>query len=110
MKKLLIVSAVMLMCTGTMFAQEPQTKKTHTEQGMKKDCLKMKDGKMWMMKDGQTSEMMQDMTLSNGTKVMTNGTVMTKDGKTMMLKDGEGVGMNGKMMHGDKMKKKDGGM
>ena len=109
MKKLLIVSAVMLMFTGTMFAQEPQTKPMHSEQKMKKDCIKMKDGKMWVMKDGQTMEMTQDMTLSNGSKVMTNGSVMTKDGKTMMLKEGEGIGMNGKMMH-DKMKKKEGGM
>lgn len=107
MKKLLIVSAVILMSAGSIYAQDMEKKTTQTEQPgkkMHKDCIKMKDGKMWVMKGGETMEMTKEMTLSNGTKVMTDGTVMTKDGKTMMMKDGESMMMNGKM------KKKDGGM
>jgi hypothetical protein len=107
MKKLLIVSAVILMSTGSIFAQDDMSKKAHhTEQADKKmkDCIMMKDGKMWVMKGGKTMEMTKDMTLSNGSKVMTDGTVKMKDGKTMMMKDGESMMMNGKM------KKMDGGM
>jgi hypothetical protein len=107
MKKLLIVSAVILMSTATIYAQDMEGKKTHhTEQSGKKmkDCVMMKDGKMWVMKGGKTMEMSKEMTLANGTKVMTDGTVTMKDGKTMMMKDGESMMMNGKM------KKMDGGM
>lgn len=107
MKKLLIVSAVILLSTGSIFAQDMEGKKHHTEQtGQKKmkDCIMMKDGKMWVMKGGKTMEMSKDMTLANGTMVMTDGTVKMKDGKTMMMKDGESMMMNGKM------KKMDGGM
>ena len=37
------------------------------------------------------------MSLSNGTKVKTDGTMKTKAGKTMMMKEGDMIYMNGKM-------------
>jgi len=74
---------------------------------MKKDCIMMKDGKVWQTKDGQTAELQQDVTLANGTVVMKDGNVKTKDGKTTMLKDGDCVWMDGKMTH-MAMKKKEG--
>ena len=69
-----------------------------------KDGVMMKDGKMMMMKDGKTMMMDKDMTMSNGTMVMMDGTVKMKDGKTMMMKNGQMMGMDG-MMH-SKMKMK----
>lgn len=39
----------------------------------------------------------KDMSLSNGTKVKTDGTMKTKAGKTMMMKEGDMIYMNGKM-------------
>ncbi|SFD02590.1 hypothetical protein SAMN05518672_101102 [Chitinophaga sp. CF118] len=110
MKKLLIVSAVILMCAGNIFAQDSTTMKGkkmhHTEQAGKKmkDCVMMDEGKMWVMKGGKTTEMTKEMTMTNGTKVMTDGSVKMKDGKTTMMKDGDCIMMSGKM------KKKDGGM
>ena len=63
----------------------------------------MKDGKMMTMMDGKPSgPMEQDMTMSDGTKVMTNGTVKMKDGKEMQMKDGQMMMMDGKMMEGGK--------
>lgn len=63
----------------------------------------MKDGKMMMMKDGQATEQMKnDMTMPDGTKVMTNGMVKMKDGKEMHMKDGQMMMMDGKMMEGGK--------
>ena len=55
----------------------------------KKDCVMMKDGKMMVMKDGKTMAMDKDMTMSNGTQVMTDGTVMKADGSKMMMKNGD---------------------
>ena len=70
-----------------------------------KDCVMMKDGKMMVMKNGQTIGMDKDMTMSNGTMVMKDGSVKMKDGTTMMMKEGDCIYMNGKMskMKMDKM-------
>ncbi len=72
-----------------------------------KDCVMMKDGKMMMMKDGKMMEMDKDMTMSDGTVCMMDGTCKMKNGKTMMMKDGDKCYMNGKMgkMKMDKMSK-----
>ena len=73
--------------------------------GDKMDCVHMKDGKMMMMKDGKEMAMEKDMTMTDGSKVMTDGTMMTKDGKKMSLKDGDMVAMDGTMTK-DGMKEK----
>ena len=67
-----------------------------------KDCVTMKDGSMMVMKNGQTMPMKDDMTLSNGTKVMKDGSVMMADGTKSMMKDGDMMSMDGKMMSGSK--------
>ena len=80
-----------------------QTSKTmHKTQHSKmnhsmKDCVMMKDGKMMMMKDGKTMAMDKDMTMSDGTVCMMDGTCKMKDGKTMMMKNGDKCYMDGKM-------------
>lgn len=73
---------------------------------MKKDCIKMQDGKVWQEKDGNTTELTADVTLDNGTVVSKDGNVKMKDGTTVMLKEGDHVWMDGKITHG-KGKKKD---
>ena len=111
MKKLLILAVAFTLSLGV-FAQDTTDKKMDHKMdhkmGMKKDCVMMENGKMMVMKGGNTTAMDKDMTLPNGTVVMTNGTVKTKDGNTMMMKDGDCVYMNGKMskMKMDKMKNK----
>ena len=65
----------------------------------------MMDGKMMMIMHGKSIPMTKTMTMSNGTKVRTDGTVKMKHGKTMMLKDGQCVTTNGNittmpMQHG----------
>src|SRR5664279_241842 len=57
----------------------------------------MKNGKLLMMKNGQTTQMTTDLTLDNGTVVMANGNVKSKDGTTTTLKEGDYVGMDGTM-------------
>jgi len=39
-----------------------------------------------------------EMTLENGTRVMTDGTYMDKNGSTMRMKNGDHMMMSGKMM------------
>jgi hypothetical protein len=62
-----------------------------------KDCVMMKDGQMMVMKDGQTMNMEKDMTLSNGTMVMMDGSMKMKNGKKMMMKNGDIMSMDRKM-------------
>lgn len=61
------------------------------------DGIMMKDGKMMVMKSGKSMMMTETMTLSNGTKVMTDGSVMMADGKKAMLTEGQSITMDGKM-------------
>jgi len=70
-----------------------------------KNGIMMKDGRMIMMHDGkEISGMDRQTTLSNGTKVMMKGKLITKDGKEMQMQEGQMVMMDGKMMEGDKDK------
>ncbi len=65
-----------------------------------KDYVHMQDGKMMMMKDGQDMAMDKDMTMENGVKVMTDGTVIKKNGKKKTMKEGDMMTMDGKMTKG----------
>ncbi|MES1220582.1 MAG: DUF6799 domain-containing protein [Bacteroidota bacterium] len=95
MKKMLVM--LLACCMGVaIYAQTTdQTAKKQT----KKDCIMMKDGKIWQTKDGKTEELTADVALENGTTVMKDGTVKMKDGTTKMLKDGDCVWMDGKITH-----------
>ena len=44
------------------------------------DGVVMQNGKMMQVKNGQTTVLDQDVTMSNGTKIMTDGTCIKKDG------------------------------
>ncbi len=89
------------------FAQTKTTTKTKTTKvsSTMKDGYMMKDGKMMQMEDGKMMPMDKDMTMKNGTKVMTNGDCMMKDGKTMKMKEGQFMDMNGMMHSGNMMHK-----
>lgn len=79
---------------------------TQSKDMMQKNSVMMKDNKMMVSKDGETSAMTKDIKLKNGTTIMSDGNVKTKDGKTTMMKNGEVMDMNGKvtwMKKGDKM-------
>ena len=63
----------------------------------------MQGGKMMKMMDGKTAGPMDhEMTMSDGTKVMADGTVKMKDVKEMHMKDGQMMMMDGKIMEGSK--------
>jgi Domain of unknown function (DUF6799) len=109
MKKLLVLFAVLTIGTVS-FAQDSSIIKKHNHSMMKhnmSDCVMMKDGKMMMMKNGKMMAMDKDMTMSDGSVCMMDGTCKMKNGKTMMMKNGDTCYMSGKMrkMKMDKMAK-----
>ncbi|MES2060542.1 MAG: DUF6799 domain-containing protein [Bacteroidota bacterium] len=101
MKKLMVFIVASALSSGV-FAQEKmddnmQMGKKEQHMSMKKNHLMMMDGKMQMQKNGKTMPMEKDMTLTNGTQVMTDGMCKMKDGTSMTMKDGDMIDMNGKM-------------
>ena len=66
-----------------------------------KDGVMMKGGKMWRMQDGkEVGRMDRETVLSNGTKVMMSGKIMTKDGKETQMQEGQVIMLDGKMIEG----------
>ena len=94
MKKLVVLFAAILF-SFSVYAQDKEKKmdKMHAS----KDCVMMHDGKMMVMKSGETTAMTEDMTLKNGMMIMKDGTLMMKDGSSKPIKEGECVYMDGKM-------------
>ena len=71
------------------------------------DGVMMKDGKMMVMKDGKATEpMTQDVTMTDGKKVTSDGTITT----TSRMKDGQMMTMDGKMKMSSKKDMKMEGM
>lgn len=63
----------------------------------KMNRVTMWGGKMLRMMDGNFKELTDEVILSDGTKVTTNG-VVNKEGKMIYLKDGDSVMMNGEIV------------
>lgn len=59
-------------------------------------CAKMVDGKLIVLFDGNI--LTSEITLDNGTRVKTDGTVVSKDGGRLVLKEGECIEQNGKVV------------
>jgi hypothetical protein len=55
----------------------------------------LRDGKMLVMKNGETTPMEKEMVMSNGAVVSTEGKVKVKGAKTVTLKEGQIVQMDG---------------
>lgn len=99
MKKVLLLMFAITLSFGV-FAQDSAMHKMDNMQhhDMKShDGIMMKNGKVMVMENGQSTVLTQDKTLSNGTVISANGNVKMSDGTTKMLKDGDWVGMDGKM-------------
>jgi hypothetical protein len=98
MKKVWI-SLCALTFTAVAFAQDSTSTSNVTVQknAMQKNetGVIMKDGKLLMMKDGQTTQLTSDLTLDNGAIVTADGNIKSKDGTVTTLKEGEYVTMEG---------------
>ena len=64
-----------------------------------KDGVMMKNGRIQKMQEGKDIGPMDRMTvMSNGTKVMMNGKIMTKDGQQSQLEEGQVMMLDGKLI------------
>ena len=103
MKKLTHFLSVLLVTGLTTVATAqtaPKAKAAKSMGKMSHDYCMMKDGKMTMVKNGKSMPMTKDMTMSDGSMCLTDGTCKMKDGTTMQMKEGQCMMMNGKMtMH-----------
>jgi hypothetical protein len=104
-KKLISIMFVSLLLIAVSVITTNVFAQTKVKTAMMKDCCMMKDGKMMQMKSGKMMPMDKDMTMKNGTKVMTNGDCIMKNGEKMTMKEGECMDMNGKMDNCDMMHK-----
>ncbi|HYD19933.1 MAG TPA: DUF6799 domain-containing protein, partial [Flavipsychrobacter sp.] len=98
MKKLLLAALAFIFFIAQADAQDKDKMK---------DGVKMKNGKVWAIKDGKKSEATREITLNDGSKVMTDGSVVMTDGTVKKLSDGDMVTMDGKWMDRDKKDKED---
>ena len=77
-----------------------KTKNYSSSDSLKKhhpDGYVMKDGKVMKIKDGKFTTLDKDVTLSNGTVIMKNGSYMKGENK-MMLKEGELIDLQGNVV------------
>ena len=56
---------------------------------MQGDQVTMKDGKMIVVRNGETMPLREELTMSDGTRVMPNGQVLMTDGTVRMMREGE---------------------
>jgi hypothetical protein len=103
MKKLLILAVVALLGSAMSYGQD--TTKWKTKQSgaahntmQPKGYVTMKGDRMLVYKNGQQTELKENLTLANGTVIMTDGTVLTKSGKTVKLSNGQWLDKNGMLL------------
>ena len=85
---------------GTAIAQTTKPKTVKPVAKASPEYCTLKEGKMMLMKGGKLMPMSKAMTMTDGTRCMTDGTCKMKDGTTMNMKEGQCMMMNGKMtMH-----------
>ena len=75
----------------------PRTHHKYSKTNMNHERYFMKDGKLMSDKNGTKTDVTNDVTLSNGTTITTDGKVTWKNGKTQTLQNGEMIDMNGKI-------------
>ncbi|TGE14279.1 DUF6799 domain-containing protein [Hymenobacter elongatus] len=62
-----------------------------------KDGVVMQSGKVLVTQQGLTAPLAQPMSLTNGTKIMADGSVTMADGSSVMLKEGDMLSLSGRL-------------
>jgi hypothetical protein len=107
MRKLILVFVAIAITAGA-YAQIDSTKKKLNQQDKQTqnmqnnlvdkslaDGIVMKDGKIMQVKNGKMTLLDRDVTLTNGTKIMVDGTFTNKDGSKTTFKEGQHMDMSG---------------
>ena len=114
MKVMLIVALIVTFIAGYFLARakyKPQLVELSKmildkDQAMEKvktnaNKVMMKDDKVWIVENGMARMMDSDTMMTNGDKVLQDGTIVKVDGTKTMMKNGDAVDMNGQMMEGN---------
>ena len=100
MKTLFLLITTTLFSISAMAGNGPVSSNKHPN----KYCAKLKDGKLMVMHEGKA--IVAEVTLANGTKIQSDGTIVKKDGSVVILKEGECIDHEGKIMAEDHKYKK----
>lgn len=92
MRKIVLLMTAVMLATAGMAGHDDGKKKKKKDPD--KYCAQLKDGVIKVVHDGQ--ELTSDITLDNGTRIRTDGTVVKKDGTVTVLKEGQCIDVNGK--------------
>jgi|SRR5882724_5782693 len=97
MKKLIGILIISFIACSA-YSQDTTMKNGMTTMSkMKKDYFFMKDGKMMATKNGESTVMVNNVHLTNGATLKSDGTIEMSDGSTKMLREGEIIDMDGKI-------------
>jgi len=103
MKKLTILLSIILLAS---IGHAQNTPKSKSATKSSANYCMMKNGQMTMMKNGKPMPMTKNMTMSDGSVCLTDGTCKMKDGTVMKMKEGQCMMMDGKMtMHSGSTKR-----
>ncbi len=83
----------------------PYKTKDKSTKKIKPDGFIIKNGKIMMRKHGKVTTLNQQMTLSDGTDVMNDGTIIRPDGTKEKLKEGDYMDLSGKITISKRSKK-----
>jgi hypothetical protein len=99
MKKLLIAFVAMI-ATLNLFAQEPQPADEPQQaavqtQNNEHDGLTLKDHKVWLIENGETKTLSEEIWMRNGMQITPSGTIIFANGERAKLREGDFVDMRG---------------
>jgi len=98
MKKLIVLFIVMASGMTAIAQTDPKpTMHSMTKEHAMKNYYQMKDGKVWNMLNERPAPLEQEVTLSNGSTLKPEGTVIEKNGQVTTLNEGDKVYMDGRV-------------
>lgn len=70
---------------------------------IQEDLVTMKDGRVMIIRNDGMRPLDKDMTLSDGTRVGIDGTVVMPDGSIRMMEEGENITLGGEQIQPEQM-------
>lgn len=106
--KYLTICFILFSISDTLYSQtnkEETRQELQSEKKNDRDCLLMKNNRMFLIVQGQMTALNQDYQLKNGDLVTKEGNVIRKDGSSKQMKNGDCVTLSGIWSHEQKNEK-----